>query len=217
LFTFCLPVGLAAFWIFQQLLKTPVMAVLPDAAYARWRRFSEPAELGNLKQWLLAAAGVIAGAVTHLVWDAFTHEDARGLRMIPALTNPVVDFAGYRLGGARLWQDLTSLIGLGVVLAFVAYSLRPGPAADEVSSRSLRPVERRLWIMAYGGVALLCAGLFLIARRPADPAHPIVPGVGNLAIAVFRGFAAALMLVSVCLLVRLRAGRSGEARSASHV
>jgi len=205
LLTFCLPVGLAAFWIFQQLLKTPLMAVLPDAAYARWRRFKDPADIGNLRQWLLAASGVLAGAVSHLVWDAFTHEDARGLRMIPALTDPVVDIAGYRLGGARLWQDLTSLIGLAVVLAFVAYSLRPGPPVDEVPSRSLGPLERRLWILAYVGVALLVAALFLAARRPADAAHSIAPGVGNMAIAVLRGIAAALLLVSVCLLGRLRA------------
>jgi lauroyl/myristoyl acyltransferase len=69
----------------------------------------------------------------------------------------------------------------------------------------LGPLERRLWILAYVGVALLVAALFLAARRPADAAHSIAPGVGNMAIAVLRGIAAALLLVSVCLLGRLRA------------
>jgi len=205
LLTFCLPVGLAAFWIFQQLLKTPVLSVLPDAAYARWRRFADPAAIGSLKQWLLAAAGVVAGAVTHLIWDGFTHEDARGMRMIPALMDPVVDIAGYRLVGARLWQDLSSLLGLAVVLGFVAYGLRAGPAADPFPARHLRPAERQRWIMVYGVMTLLLAGLFLIAGRPTGAAHSIAPGVGNIAISVLRGLAAAVMLVSVCLLVRLRA------------
>jgi hypothetical protein len=205
LLTFCLPVGLAAFWIFQRLVRTPVMSVLPEAAYARWQRFGGPADLGSLIQWLLAAAGVVAGAVTHLVWDGFTHEDARGLRMIPSLLDPAVDIAGYRLVGARLWQDLSSLLGLAVVLGFVAYGLRPGPVADEFPARRLQPAERHRWITAYGVMTLLLAGLFLIARRPAEAAHSIAPGVGNIAISLLRGLAAAVMLVSACLLVRLRA------------
>ena len=35
LFTFCLPVGLLTFWLFQLLLKVPVVEVLPDGAYSR--------------------------------------------------------------------------------------------------------------------------------------------------------------------------------------
>src|ERR1700730_12138482 len=37
LLTFCLPVGLATFWIFQRMIKTAVMEVLPDHTYSRWR------------------------------------------------------------------------------------------------------------------------------------------------------------------------------------
>src|ERR1700759_5256062 len=77
LVTFCLPVGLLTYWIFQRLMKTPLMSVLPDQAYLRWRPFSAPAAWGSLRQWLLAACGVLAGATVHLAWDAFTHEDAR--------------------------------------------------------------------------------------------------------------------------------------------
>src|ERR1700675_571689 len=70
LLTFCLPVGLAAYWAFQYLVKTPLLELLPAGAYARWRPFSAHADLRSLRQWMLAACGVLAGAVTHLVWDA---------------------------------------------------------------------------------------------------------------------------------------------------
>ena len=36
--------------------------------------------------WLYAAVALLLGAVTHLIWDAFTHENARGVRMFPLLT-----------------------------------------------------------------------------------------------------------------------------------
>ena len=208
LLTFCLPVGLVTFWIFQQLLKTPVMAVLPDAAFARWRRFAQPADIRSVKQWILAACGVLFGAFTHLVWDGFTHEGARGIRMIPVLVDPVVDIAGHRLIGARLLQDVSSLIGLAVVLVIVAYGLRRGQDADARPSRSLRAPERHRWIAGYVVMALLSAGFFLVIRRPTDAAaHSLAVTVGNFAIAVLRGFAAALVLVSLCLTTRLRTDR----------
>jgi hypothetical protein len=62
--------------------------------------------------------------------------------------------------------------------------------------------------VAYGVVTLVIAGLFLIIRRP----HFLAGGslavvVGTYAIAGLRGFAAALLLVSLSLMLRLRANR----------
>src|SRR3984893_16984430 len=167
LLTFCLPVGLATFCIFQLLIKSAVMEILPDATYSRWRRFAEPADIGSLKQWALAACGVLAGAITHLVWDGFTHEGARGVRMIPALDDPIVEIAGHHLIGARLLQDVSSLLGLAIVLAVVAYGLRPGRAGEQVPPRKLRARERLAWTLAYAGTAILLAALFFALRRPA--------------------------------------------------
>ncbi len=202
LLTFCLPVGLATFWIFQRVLKTPITEVLPDAAFLRWRRFTAPANIGSLMQWLLAVCGVLAGAVTHLIWDAFTHEGARGVRMLPILDDSIIDIAGRHLVGARLLQDVSSLIGLGIVLAVVIYGLRPGRGGEGVSARALRPAERYFWILAYGVTALLLSGFFLMLRHPAEfSGYSFV--VGNYAVAALRGFAAALCVVSLALRLRL--------------
>jgi hypothetical protein len=216
LLTFCLPVGLATFWIFQQMIKTAVMEVLPDGAHGRWQPWAAPADIGSIRQWLLGACGVLAGAMTHLIWDAFTHEGARGVRMIPALDDPMLDFAGHHLVGVRLLQDLSSLIGLGVVLLVVAYGLRRGRAVTPptVAVRALAPGERYMWILSYGALAVLLAGLFWALRRPSlAAARPMSVMVGNYAIATLRGFAAALVAVSACLSVRLRAGPIRPARS----
>lgn len=206
LVTFCLPVGLATFWLFQQLIKTPIIEVLPDAAYARWRGFAAPADIRSASQWLLAACGVEAGALTHLVWDAFTHEGARGVRMIPMLDEPLVDFAGHHLIGSRLLQDASSVIGLSVVLIFVAYGLRRGRTGDGYPDRKLRSGERHAWLAAFLLVGLGLAALFLVIRRP----HFLAGGhlsvvIANYAIAALRGFTAALLVVSLSLVLRLRA------------
>ncbi|HMA00012.1 MAG TPA: DUF4184 family protein [Steroidobacteraceae bacterium] len=216
LLTFCLPVGLATFWIFQRMIKAVVMEVLPDHTYSRWRPLAAPADIRSPRQWILAALGIVAGAITHLVWDAFTHEGARGVRMIPVLDDPVVDFAGHRLVGLRLFQDGSSLVGLAVVLAVIIYGLRRHSGPEETPVRMLRPRERHAWILTYAATGLLLAGLFFVLRRPSYVfAHAIGFVIGNFAIATLRGFAAALILVSLGLNVRLRANPFWSARNES--
>jgi hypothetical protein len=76
LFSFCLPLGLLCYWMFQYVIKTPLIEALPQGPYARWRPFASVANIGSLRQWVLAAVGVLAGAVTHLIWDAFPRKRA---------------------------------------------------------------------------------------------------------------------------------------------
>src|ERR1700691_4288634 len=143
LLTFCLPVGLTTYWLFQYLIKTPVLELLPDGAHSRWQPFAAPARIGTRRHWILAACGILAGAVTHLVWDGFTHEGARGVRMIPALDDPIVAIGGRELAAYRLMQGGGALMGLAVVLGFVASALRRG-GEPPISPRPLGTIERRI-------------------------------------------------------------------------
>jgi hypothetical protein len=218
LLTFCLPVGMATYWVFQYLVKTPMLEVLPDGAYARWRPFSSRADIHNGRQWILAAFGVLAGAVTHLVWDAFTHENARGIRMIPWLEDPVVGIGRHRVAGVQLMQDGSSLLGLVIVIGLVCYGLRRSRETP-VPSRPLRPAERRVWVAIYmAGAVGLGAACWLWARsmghsiRPVVIAVPGINGITAIAVACLRGLALALLCTSMALDWRLRALRLASAR-----
>ena len=207
LLTFCLPVGLGTFWIFQLIIKPAITDILPNGAYMRWQRSAAPAAIANITQWLLAAGGVLIGAVTHLVWDGFTHEGARGVRMIPALDDPAVDIVGHHIMGTRLLQDVSSLVGLGIVLILVAYGLRPRRRGAARPVRRLHVAERYIWILTYVAMTVVFAGLFLSIRRPPSPAQSFALWVGTYAIAVLRACAASLLVVSLTLTLRLRAKR----------
>jgi hypothetical protein len=215
LLTFCLPVGLVTYWAFQYLVKAPMLEVLPEGAYARWRPFSSPADFYGARQWVLAGCGVLAGAVTHLVWDAFTHENARGIRMIPWLEDPVVDIGAHRLAGVRLLQDGSSLIGLIIVIGLIWYGLRRGHEKP-VSARPLRSAERRVWVLIYVASAVgLSAAWWLWARAAAPSGHALRElsmGITGIAVAALRGLAMALLCTSLALDWRLRALRSSSAR-----
>jgi len=204
LMTFCLPVGLITYWVFQLLIKTPVLQVLPEGPYARWRPYAAEANIRSWRQWLLAAGGVLGGALTHLVWDGFTHDGGRGVRMFPVLDDTIVDIGNRHIPAIYMMQDLGSLIGLAAVLAMVCYGLRRGPQAA-VPNRLVPSRERHVWVLIYGLVALSFAAAFYIwVRLGQPPTHSIVARASGMAIASLRGLAAALLTVSLALDLRLR-------------
>jgi hypothetical protein len=196
--TFCLPVGMLCYWTFQRLMKNPLVNMLPDQAYMRWQPYSTPAAWGDPRQWLLAACGVMAGAVVHLAWDGFTHEDARGVRMLPELADPILEVHGHLLTGARLFQDLSSLLGLMIVIVTIVYALRPrGRLA--VPPRALTVFERRTWALGYAIATLGFGAGFLILDHALGASR--WAAASSAAIALLR----ALVLAALCLSVLLKA------------
>jgi hypothetical protein len=212
LLTFSLPLGLVSYWIFQRWMKTPLFTLLPDSAYLRWRPFWAPAALNDPRQWLLAAGGVLAGAVTHLVWDGFTHEGARGMRMMPELDDWKFELHGHHLIGARLLQDVSSILGLAIVLVTLIYAFRRGDTPG-MGPRALGAGQRRNWLLAYAIATLVFSGGFDVLDQ-LDGAYWEVTGANTNAagIAFLRGLALATVSVSLCLGRYLRAG-CGKART----
>ena len=205
LFTFSLPVGLLGYWLFQYLIKVPLIELLPDGAFARWQASGGPAPIESLKQWMLAASGVLVGALTHLIWDAFTHEGARGVRMLPIQDEGFFYFGHHHLPFARAMQDASSLIGLVLVVIFVGYALRPGKAAPGLP-RLIAVGERRLWLCAIvlGSFALWAA--FLFASPYLGYGYNRVGWlVYGSAISSLRALGAAAILFAALVQLRLRA------------
>jgi hypothetical protein len=210
--TFCLPVGLVTYWLFQYLIKEPVLEVLPEGAYARWQPFSSAADFSSLRQWIFAACGVLAGAVTHLVLDAFTHENARGVRMIPWLEDPVVGVGSHREAGPMLLQDGSSLIGLGVVVALVLFGLRRG-REPAVPGRLLTAGERLAWVLIFVAGAIGLSALWALLAGVGETHHSVKVLATGLAVGALRGGATALLCTSLALQWRLRALRPGARSS----
>jgi Domain of unknown function (DUF4184) len=206
LLTFSLPLGLLTYWIFQRLMKTPLMSVLPDPVYMRWRPYAAPAPWGSPRQWLLAVCGVLGGAFVHLAWDAFTHEDARGVRMlVPELADPLFVVHNHMVTGATLLQGLSSLVGLAIVIAAIVYALR-GSGRAFVEHRALSARERHNWVLVFALVLLAsCAGFFILDHL----SNPDLRwrGIGSLAVAFLRALVVASLLVGALLQGYLRAKR----------
>jgi hypothetical protein len=204
LFSFCLPVGLAAYWLTLVLIKPAVVEIVPDGAYMRLRAADSAAPPRTLRTWLYAALAIQLGAITHLIWDGFTHENARGVRMFPVLDEYGPELDGHTLTLYHLMQYGSSVVGLMIVIGALVLWLRHAPAPPQRPRRRLRRGERFCWAGLY--IALPLLGIALAtwhALGLSQAGLPTAMKLESIAVAGMRASAVSLVFVSLLLRARL--------------
>ncbi|MFF4584603.1 DUF4184 family protein [Streptomyces sp. NPDC001388] len=141
--------ALVGLWL---LLREPLVALLPSsrqAGTAALTRCGTPrarVRPAAVAWWYVSA---VLGALTHVVWDAFTHLDRWGMRLFPVL--------GEKVAGSPLYWYLQyggSAVAAVVLAVFVGCALRRAPAGDPVGVPSLSARDRWWAGAVIGGCAL---------------------------------------------------------------
>ncbi|WP_062649565.1 DUF4184 family protein [Streptomyces maremycinicus] len=144
--------ALVGLWL---LVREPLVALLPrsrqgrTAALTRCGAPRAPVRPSTALWWYVSAA---LGALTHVVWDAFTHLDRWGMRLFPVL--------GEDVAGSPLYWYLQyggSAVAAVVLAAFVTYALRRAPAGEPVGVAVLSARDRWWAGAVIGGCALIAA------------------------------------------------------------
>ncbi|MBP2457910.1 hypothetical protein ABID70_000474 [Clavibacter michiganensis] len=148
-----LPMAAVLLAVWALLLRPAAGILLPRAIAARlpaaWAVRPRPTTRGVL----LALAALLLGVLSHVVWDAFTHEGRVGSALLPALAAPWGALPGYR------WIQYASSVG-GVLALLVAGALemrrvepRAVPRAGE--GRALRIILASAVVAIAAGAALV--------------------------------------------------------------
>ncbi|WP_406449019.1 DUF4184 family protein [Streptomyces sp. NBC_00876] len=130
-----------ALWL---LLREPLVALLPRHwqgrvhACVRGTRRTPAQGPRPLRDGARFAASAVIGAATHVVWDAFTHHDRWGVRLVPVLEGDAAGFPVF-----TLVQYGSSALALTVLACFTVSALRragarPAPAAVPALDRRAR-------------------------------------------------------------------------------
>ncbi|MEU1572173.1 DUF4184 family protein [Streptomyces collinus] len=144
--------ALVGLWL---LMREPLVALLPRARQGRVAallRCGAPRERVRpslVARWYVSA---VLGALTHVVWDAFTHLDRWGMRLFPVL--------GREVAGSPLYWYLQyggSAAAAVVIAVFVARALRRTPVREPVAVPLLAVRDRWAAAALIGGFALVGA------------------------------------------------------------
>src|SRR5208282_2730238 len=74
LIIFTLPVALAVLWLFHRSVKFAIVRLLPASLQHRLVCTDFP--FGDVRRFALLVLSVLVGALTHILWDGFTHRSS---------------------------------------------------------------------------------------------------------------------------------------------
>ncbi|HEY6487617.1 MAG: DUF4184 family protein [Terracidiphilus sp.] len=183
-FLLSMPAAFMMYWIFHEVVKEPLAALLPCAARQRISLGSCVLSFRKPLQLLLVLVSLLIGGATHILWDSFTHASYWPGRHIPelrdAVTLPLVGVVHYY----KLFQYGSTVFGLVVVALWFLHWVRTAPIQPEPAGKGIPVSHVRIARVLIPATALL--GAFLRAvldARHLDTPRGIEIWVGDFVVA----------------------------------
>jgi Domain of unknown function (DUF4184) len=142
-----LAIGVVGFVLWQALFGPALIAVAPKALRARLPDRVPAGLRFHFGQWnrsALVVAALLIGAVTHVVWDNFTHDWMWGSAHIPWLASRHGPLMGWEWA-----QRISDVAGLAIVAGWVVAWWRAAPERPDTTVMAL-PYRMLAWL------AILC-------------------------------------------------------------
>lgn len=196
LFLFSLPVGMCVWLFYVAVLEKATITLLSD----RWHTRFAHTDAITPSLIARAAIAIILGAITHLLWDSFTHRGTFATAAVPALLGPTPGFSWLPI--YHLLHGLSSVVGL-VLLVIWARGLHRQPAKSLIRPYKISERARvgALWFLMAVTVFIGVLDWLPYARRQYD-AQLFSAAVGSLS-----GFFIAWCCIAIALWIRARRAR----------
>ena len=177
-FVLTLPLALLMLWLFNGVVRAPLIALLPDAVQ---RRLTAPNRIRTSKltsrpaTFALAAGSALLGIFTHLLWDSFTHVDTWPYLHWPLLSQtlrlPVAGSVQYY----KVFQHGSTILGACILAAWFVHWYCTTPPASKLDN-TLRSSQKLTIAISMLTIAFLGS----LLRATIGARFPIIPtGVGT--------------------------------------
>lgn len=171
LFLLSLPVAFAAFWLFHDVVKEPMAALLPTAVRQRIVPGIYPLSLRRPLSLVLVLVSLLVGEATHILWDSLTHGGYWPARHFPWFWERVhIPLLG-QLYNYKILQYASTVLGLLVVLFWFLHWLRTAPVQRPPAGSSVPANQIRAAQFLIPTTVLLGA----LVRAMVGVAHPENP------------------------------------------
>jgi Domain of unknown function (DUF4184) len=162
---YCFPFTVAAFVLFELFVKGPVTGLLPLELQRRIDATNSalPRSFGEV---LIVLCSLLLGIGTHVAWDSFTHPHTWPWRHITFLHKLFRPSFGPPAYGYEYAQEMSTIIGLAIVLGWFGLWYRRKPATQAPASRVSTRAKVVIWAEI---VVLTCAGALWRATMLSGP------------------------------------------------
>ena len=147
LFWFDLPLGILLAFIFHNIVRNSLYENLPIFLKTRFSQFKKLDWNQNFKKnWLVIIVSVLIGAISHIFWDSFTHENGYFVQKISELST-TIDILGKKIPILKILQHSSTLFG-GFIIAFAIYKL---PIEKNINKK----IHLKYWLILMGLTSII--------------------------------------------------------------
>jgi len=119
MFWFDLPIAILLAYAFHYLVKPVLFPNLPPMLQRKWSLWPDfDWHQYVRKNWFIVILSILAGTATHLLWDAFTHNNTVIVRAMPILQTQV-DLGFEEYPAWHLLQQISTVAGLIILILVV--------------------------------------------------------------------------------------------------
>lgn len=138
IFLFDLPLGILIYYLFQKIIKYPLIINSPSFLRRRFIPFLSPKntlQKRSLQHSMSIIISVFIGIITHVIWDDFTHSTGYFVELFPLLQQDI-SFFKHSFPLYKLLQQLSSIIGLLAIFLYIFF-------LPKVTTSLLAPASQR--------------------------------------------------------------------------
>jgi len=169
LLLFTLPAAVVTLWLFEWIVKGPVIELLPSGMQSRLQDKLEPLPFKGWRRFGLVVLWICVGIATHLVWDQFTHSHS----WLPSQwtwvkTSVSVPFL-HPMRPMTILQHVSTVLGLAILFVWLLAWYRRAAPLPIANSREFPGLVKVAIVFSMGAVALLIGyplATFKLMDRP---------------------------------------------------
>lgn len=151
--TASLPLGLGMLLLFLLVMKRPLVELLPMGVRRRNSFHVDRSFTPEFRSLLALSVAICVGALSHIVWDAFTHGRGWGVAAFPEMKHIWITVAGVKFPGYMALQHGSSIVGLPLLVLLFALWYRSSTAGPDLNC-VISPGMRSAWTVAILGIPL---------------------------------------------------------------
>lgn len=120
LFFFCLPLGMYLARLFHCVVRNELIDALPDPLFQRFVHHKEFdwRDYKRSHRWMVYLS-VLIGALSHIAWDGFTHENGYVAGYWSFWANATADLGDFSLPLYKVMQHAGSFLGLSYICLWI--------------------------------------------------------------------------------------------------
>ena len=181
-FYFDLPIAFVLAWLFLRFVRKNLIANLPVFFQCRMQPLLQLNTRTVLfERGILFAVSAVLGALSHILWDGFTHSNTFFVRNLSFYQGSYIPYEGVKYPLWYALQHISTFVGLSILLLYVLLL----PKTNGVSRRP----SWLYWAALIAITAVIVDIRFVI--RPQDLKE------GNFIVSTIAGFCIALILTGV--------------------